>query len=152
MRGNNQAQGKNRFLVFIFLSAIFSCRVDEQKLQHHPEKVFEKPSVANNVKPPVVTLLDTCPAPQTIIVPLKAGGTYTIKTDTGTRRISLLPPVSTPADFNIAMKSFNVEDGLALSSVRSSYCDSNGNLWFGTSSGGISRYDGKSFTNYSTKQ
>src|SRR5207245_6810 len=37
-------------------------------------------------------------------------------------------------------------------SVGCSYCDKNGNLWFGTFGGGVSRYDGKSFTNYTTSQ
>jgi ligand-binding sensor domain-containing protein len=29
--------------------------------------------------------------------------------------------------------------------------DSKGNIWFGTRYGGLSRYDGKNFTNYTTK-
>lgn len=43
-----------------------------------------------------------------------------------------------------------MEDGLALSAVPASYCDKDGNLWFGTMCGGISRYDGKSFRNFTT--
>ena len=30
--------------------------------------------------------------------------------------------------------------------------DKTGNLWFGTQGGGVSRYDGKSFTTFSTTQ
>ena len=40
---------------------------------------------------------------------------------------------------------------MANNSVYSIMEDKTGNLWFGTS-GGVSRYDGKSFTNYTTAQ
>lgn len=49
------------------------------------------------------------------------------------------------------MQNYNTEHGLALSSVVSSCIDKRGNLWFGTW-GGVSRYDGKSFTNYTIAQ
>jgi len=51
---------------------------------------------------------------------------------------------------------FDSDDGLAMDAVgvgdKSALCDSYGNLWFGTSGGGISKYDGKYFTTYSTGQ
>lgn len=45
-------------------------------------------------------------------------------------------------------RNFNVEDGLAQSQVLSICQDHNGNLWFGTNSGGVSKYDGNKFTNF----
>jgi ligand-binding sensor domain-containing protein/serine phosphatase RsbU (regulator of sigma subunit) len=42
-------------------------------------------------------------------------------------------------------RNFNVEDGLAQSQVLSMCQDRNGNIWFGTNSGGVSRYDGNKF-------
>ncbi len=45
-------------------------------------------------------------------------------------------------------QNFNVEDGLAQSQVLSMCQDHNGNIWFGTNSGGVSKYDGNKFTNY----
>jgi ligand-binding sensor domain-containing protein/serine phosphatase RsbU (regulator of sigma subunit) len=45
---------------------------------------------------------------------------------------------------------YNTEQGLALSGIGCAMKDSKGNLWFGTSGGGVSRYDGKSFCNYTT--
>ncbi|OFY86383.1 MAG: hypothetical protein A3F72_11325 [Bacteroidetes bacterium RIFCSPLOWO2_12_FULL_35_15] len=45
-------------------------------------------------------------------------------------------------------RNFNVEDGLAQSQVLSICQDRNGNLWFGTNSGGVSKYDGNKFTNF----
>ena len=82
-------------------------------------------------------------------MPQKPGGSYTIKTANGNETIHLLPPVTKPAGFYIGMQHFNVEDGLPLSAVPVSYCDRDGNLWFGTYGGGVSRYDGKSFYNLS---
>ncbi len=43
---------------------------------------------------------------------------------------------------------YNTEEGLAFNSVLCSTTDKAGNLWFGTAGGGVSKYDGKSFTNY----
>jgi len=48
--------------------------------------------------------------------------------------------------------SYGTEQGLSISTVSCSAVDHLGNLWFGTAGGGISRYDGKSFTNYNTAQ
>jgi ligand-binding sensor domain-containing protein/serine phosphatase RsbU (regulator of sigma subunit) len=46
-------------------------------------------------------------------------------------------------------RNFNVEDGLAQSQVLSICQDRNGNIWFGTNSGGASRYDGNKFVTFS---
>jgi ligand-binding sensor domain-containing protein/serine phosphatase RsbU (regulator of sigma subunit) len=46
-------------------------------------------------------------------------------------------------------RNFNVEDGLAQSQILSMCQDRNGNIWFGTNSGGVSRYDGNKFTTLS---
>jgi ligand-binding sensor domain-containing protein len=50
------------------------------------------------------------------------------------------------------MKQFNVEEGLALSTVSSSFCDNKGNLWFGTDVGWRSEFDGKTFRNFTRAQ
>lgn len=42
-----------------------------------------------------------------------------------------------------------MEDGLTQSQVLSICQDHNGNMWFGTNSGGVSRYDGNKFTTFS---
>ncbi|TVQ16117.1 MAG: hypothetical protein EA361_04580, partial [Bacteroidetes bacterium] len=57
-------------------------------------------------------------------------------------------PVKIPADFYITMQNFNTEHGLAMSSIIYGFRDKAGNLWFGTSGNGVSKYDGKRFTNY----
>jgi hypothetical protein len=53
------------------------------------------------------------------------------------------------------MHNLTTADGLALDVIargdKTSLCDRNGNLWFGTGSGGVSRYDGKNFKNFTTE-
>ncbi|WP_028981740.1 two-component regulator propeller domain-containing protein [Sporocytophaga myxococcoides] len=44
-------------------------------------------------------------------------------------------------------QNFSVEDGLAQSQVYSICEDNNGNIWFGTRGGGLSRFDGINFSN-----
>jgi ligand-binding sensor domain-containing protein len=41
------------------------------------------------------------------------------------------------------------KDGLASNNVNCIFKDSKGYMWFGTGDGGVSRYDGKTFHNYS---
>ena len=54
------------------------------------------------------------------------------------------------------MQNYTTDNGLALDAIsyghKIALCDKQGNLWFGTEGGGISRYDGKSFTNYTNVQ
>jgi ligand-binding sensor domain-containing protein/serine phosphatase RsbU (regulator of sigma subunit) len=45
-------------------------------------------------------------------------------------------------------RNFNVDEGLAQSQVLSMCQDRNGNIWFGTNSGGASRYDGNKFVTF----
>ena len=46
----------------------------------------------------------------------------------------------------------DVEQGMASSFVGPIVEDKNGNLWFGTNIGGVSKYDGKSFTHFTKKE
>ncbi|MBK8846489.1 MAG: hypothetical protein IPO27_08110 [Bacteroidetes bacterium] len=64
----------------------------------------------------------------------------------------LAPPLKQPLPNGlfVTTQNFNTNNGLALSSINCSYCDKQGNVWFGTDGGGVSRYDGKSFTNFTT--
>ncbi|MCP4216157.1 MAG: hypothetical protein GY765_16025, partial [bacterium] len=45
----------------------------------------------------------------------------------------------------------DVDQGLPSSYIYFTYEDKSGNLWFGTYGGGVSRYDGKSFTSFTEK-
>jgi len=59
-------------------------------------------------------------------------------------------PVKTSVGFYVDMQNFNTPEGLAMSSILCGYKDSAGNLWFGTSGNGVSKYNGKSFINYTS--
>ncbi len=54
------------------------------------------------------------------------------------------------------MQNYTTDNGLALDAItfghKSAMCDKTGSLWFGTNGGGVSRYDGKCFTNFTTAQ
>ncbi len=50
----------------------------------------------------------------------------------------------------LPIRSYDISDGLANSTVTSIYQDTKGYLWFGTW-GGLSRFDGYRFTNYDTR-
>ncbi len=45
---------------------------------------------------------------------------------------------------------YTTDNGLALDNITSSLLDASGNLWFSTWGGGISKFDGMSFTNFNT--
>ncbi|SRR5579871_208101 len=133
------------YLALILL--VFGCHQQENArhdLSVTSNLVAAKPVPVKMYKPPLVTLLDTCPPPLVITLPVKPGTSY----GKGKNKIDLTPPVVIKAGFNIPMKSYNVEDGLAQSNVQSSFCDRDGNLWFGTEDGGVSCFNGRTFTGY----
>jgi ligand-binding sensor domain-containing protein/serine phosphatase RsbU (regulator of sigma subunit) len=45
----------------------------------------------------------------------------------------------------------DVDQGLSSSFIRSTFTDNDGNLWFGSNGGGVSRYDGKAFLHFTEK-
>ncbi len=122
-------------------------------MQVQPKRTF--------VTKPIIPNPDTCPPPYTIVIPVgppthivvkpPATPPQTLTFHTG-QRLKIVPPETKQADFLVTMKNYNTEQGLALSSVSCSYCDKMGNLWFGSIGGGVSKYDGKSFTNYNASQ
>jgi ligand-binding sensor domain-containing protein len=46
---------------------------------------------------------------------------------------------------------YSIEEGLPQSQVRSLYQDTNGYLWIGTLGGGVSRFNGRNFANFTTQ-
>jgi signal transduction histidine kinase/ligand-binding sensor domain-containing protein len=53
---------------------------------------------------------------------------------------------------SLHIKYLDVEQGMNSSNVTSILEDSHGNFWFGTWGGGVSRYDGKTFTQFTEKE
>ncbi|MES2593590.1 MAG: two-component regulator propeller domain-containing protein [Bacteroidota bacterium] len=144
------------FLKLFILSVVFfSC--EKKKSNNSSKKISFKSPVTISGVHPGVTYLDTCPLPNSFIIPTKGKGSYTIKTKSGLQNLNLIPPVNTPllggeAGGYTFMQNYNTEQGLALSGLFCGYRDKLGNLWFGTQGGGVSRYDGKAFTNYTMAQ
>ena len=142
-----------RCFLLITISIIFSCTQNTPDQPHTSiKKNTQKPPVTITGKAPVVILLDTCPSPRTIAIPQKTGDSYVIKSEDGSKTIQLLPPEIKSAGFFVSMQNFTTRNGLTHNAVTKGYIDKNGNLWFGTYGGGVSRYDGKSFTNYTNVQ
>ena len=137
------------FYWMIVFVLIFSC---SQNNKNQPE-AFEnnstlKPPVSITGIAPIVTLLDTCPPPITITIPENRKDSFVLKINNSKRVIH--SPEIRPADFSVLMPNYNTEQGLDNSAVMNGCMDHYGNLWFATFGGGISRYDGKTFTNYNT--
>ncbi len=127
-------------------------------------------TIKTSHRPPVVVLLDTCPSPHIVqinaglkpirvIVPEKPGAYYIQQGPEGSKKVQLLPPTTHKLPVGFAQgksffTTFDSDDGLAMDGVswghKSALCDRSGNLWFGTQGGGVSRYDGKSFTIFTT--
>jgi ligand-binding sensor domain-containing protein len=132
---------------------LFGCSQNEPDRQDAFKKEnTQKPPVTITGKAPFVTLLDTCPAPSTIAIPQKMADSYNIKTEDGAKTIRLLPPETKSVGFFVSMQNFTTRDGLIHNNVGRACVDKHGNLWFCSWTGGVSRYDGRSFTNYTTVQ
>src|SRR6476619_8250861 len=98
--------------LLIVISIIFSCNQNVPKPQDRGKKeITLKPPVTIAGKPPVITLLDTCPSPKTI---------------------QLGPPEKKSASFFVSMQNFTTKNGLAHNAVGKSCKDKNSNLWFCT--------------------
>jgi ligand-binding sensor domain-containing protein/serine phosphatase RsbU (regulator of sigma subunit) len=135
---------KGIYLLFLFVTLTLCCCTEQDKKS--PDTIPVELSEAkgfvispDSLRPPVVIAVSVpkkIKAGQPKIIPIKlnqgeAGG------------ISL-------------MQNYTTDNGLALDAIsyghKSALCDKQGNLWFGTEGGGLSRYDGKSFTNYTSVQ
>jgi ligand-binding sensor domain-containing protein/signal transduction histidine kinase len=113
---------------------LISCQTWSQQPEHESANQNDSVSAQINIKAgqPEVHQLADLPVPKKIAVSdFKAAPKY-------------------PADFFIPMKTFNTEEGLAMSSILCGFIDHNGFLWYGTSGNGVSRYDGQSFTNFTS--
>ncbi len=101
---------------------------------------------------PAVVRLDTCFPPYYAVMPVKDSVVHVYNTLKGPYSVKLGPATIKTSDFFITMPNYNAENGLAINSIMSSYCDKKGVLWFGTHGGGVTRYDGSSSVTFSTSQ
>lgn len=98
--------------------------------------LFSNAQDSTSLKPPERVYLKNMPAP--------------IVQKAGSPEITFL--ANNKAQGKSFFTSYDTDDGLALDLInygfKSAMCDKDGNLWFGTQGGGVSKYDGKSFTNF----
>ena len=137
--------------VFISLISIilFSCAEKRQhKASIEEKKIIVKPATTKLSTEPRVIRLDTCPKPRMVTIPTKPGAFAQRKSATGMRMIRSLPPALIPAVANVDIKEYKTEDGLPIDIIWSLFEDRKGALWIGTSGGGVTRYDGKTFTTF----
>jgi ligand-binding sensor domain-containing protein/serine phosphatase RsbU (regulator of sigma subunit) len=137
-------------LLYGVLFFISSCSKKSESIPEKNNGDTYIPPISILITDAITPLPDTCPAPQTIITPTGATS-QTIKLEDG-KLLKLAPPEIKASDFLSIMQNYNTDNGLPLDGVRCAIMDKMGNFWFGTGGGGISRYDGKSFTNYRVAQ
>ncbi|RFN60074.1 sensor histidine kinase [Marixanthomonas ophiurae] len=123
-------------IIFFSLAVllIVSCNSNQPQ---KGQSIFEKhdtilPPVVIPAGKPVVNKLSDLQAPKTILLSQRP------------------EPIKTSAGFYVDMQNFNTQQGLAMSSILCGYKDSVGNLWFGTSGNGVSKYNGKAFINFTS--
>ena len=143
------------FILFSF--CLYACNQAEKKLPPVPSSKNVQEAVPysmplKDLKPPRVVLLADVPKPRIVEVPTKSGGSHVTLVNGKQTKINLQPPEVKPAGFLFIMQNYTIADGLAIDAIICGCSDQYGNLWFGTNGGGSSRFDGKSFTNYSIPQ
>ena len=87
-----------------------------------------------------VTTIDAHNAPEVLTVPPER-----------TVKAGPFEPITEQSEATRAIahtRTWTTDDGLPMDDITCGYLDANGMLWFGTNGGGISRYDGRSFTNF----
>ena len=167
-------------LLIFLLFVVFACNdnQNENKQKKSPTVIetIGTHATTDSLKPAPIINLSEKPEPVVFAIPTKVGGSYIKHLIRGDVKIDLVPPVikvlpvvvtdlnscTTPPttapskDQSPAaignFTTFTTDQGLALDVISCGYKDSKGNLWFGTDGGGVSRYDGKSFTNFTAAQ
>ena len=160
---------------------LFSCSKRENldptqgTISFSPPEIIGISDLQDSLQP-ISTPLDQVSSPRVVQIPNRDGGTYSFRDENGEiQTFPLLAPfrqglnlltdeigekvVSSDGKHFILgegglsqFKTYSTDDGLALDAVNSAFLDSRGHLWFGTNGGGISRYDGRDFTNYTIAQ
>jgi ligand-binding sensor domain-containing protein len=151
MKINFRITGLIALLSFPLYALFCSCDNHNAPIKNDVKMPFEAIGItprADTLKPARVVWLDSCIAPRTIAIPIQTS-TLISRTRNGKDTLRLTPPVTKKSDFFTPMTTYTADQGLysAISSIKR---DKSGNLWFGTFGGGVCRYDGKSFSTYTT--
>ncbi len=130
-------------LVFIFLLVLNACsskKEDEKALLNTVGQENAKPSIKHAGKPELFLWKSLEKAEKVAI-----STSNLFQVNEGYDNTSA-------ANFNVPLKKFTSENGLGINAVICGYCDSRGNLWFGTNGGGVSFYNGQTFVNLTANQ
>jgi sugar lactone lactonase YvrE len=149
----------NKHLLLLFaLHLFFSCthKVEDSTVITAPQdstlsvNVNLLADLPDSLQPETI-FLKNAPAPKSIPIPDKPVS-FTYNLESGPRTLNLTPTQKTKVSFSPTLKNYTTDQGLALDLTTCGYTDRKGNLWFGTTVNGVSKYDGHSFTNYNTTQ
>ncbi|NQV52088.1 MAG: hypothetical protein HQ500_02845 [Flavobacteriales bacterium] len=133
---------KNKVIAFLFF--IIGAAATAQ--QHAAD------TVTHGILQPTVVLCSTRPAPREV-----AAKSPVVTKSPIVSRLLTGEMLTDQHSAGVGLfTNFDSDDGLALDGItygdKSSICDHQGNLWFGTIGGGVSKYDGQHFTTYTTNQ
>ncbi|MBN8702623.1 MAG: SpoIIE family protein phosphatase [Bacteroidetes bacterium] len=131
--------------MLVLIIAISSC-TNNTKKQHQKVDLIAPDTVL--AESPTTIYLKDVPLPSEIDLTNSAQEYYTALNGRFEETVFISPPKTNNKGFNGLFKSFTIEDGLPVDMIFTSYADSKGNIWFGTSGGGLSCYNGKQFTNF----
>lgn len=145
---------------FILL-LLASCQQEKGSTKVKNQKAFAKditivPDTINfkdlslDLQPKSILLSDRTPA-VSVTVPLRSD-MDTTPPHPLYPEIQMQPVEVITATHSSLTQNFSTEEGLEIDVISCSFADSKGNLWFGTYVGGLIKYDGRSFTAYSTSQ
>ncbi|MFL0685180.1 MAG: two-component regulator propeller domain-containing protein [Algoriphagus aquaeductus] len=158
-------------LLFSCSGKKFSPEIPASVIAISQPKAVVLDALADSLQPEIISRKNL-PGPRIIPIPQREGETIRYQDETGsTVLITLSPPKTkellvlsdpngqalsdrTGKSFLLGeggisqFKSYTTDDGLALDGVNCAILDRRGHLWFGTNGGGLSRYDGNNFTNF----
>src|SRR5215203_5851436 len=155
-------------IVFLFYAGLFlgavACSPHTEQMpaaklvekQSPPPKVILLSQLSAENKP-MITLVEKAPKPRVINVTMRqadmGSAIKTVNEKNIPRNLDKKDTAYTRASQAEGIgffETFTTDHGLALDQVYCSYKDRWGNLWFGTNGGGVSKYDGKTFTTFTT--
>ncbi len=149
---------KQHWIIFGMVFCIFSCtekkRQNISPLSQHNRSISLHKSIVSDKNKPLQILLESVAMPKYQLLSTKGAGIE--KSTTGLTHLfidkSTGLPIPEDAQGKGLFTTYTTDQGLALDQVYCSYKDRQGNLWFGTSGGGVSKYNGKYFTNFTKLQ
>lgn len=144
-------------LLSIATYILLSSSCNEQKQQLGSSLIQQQDSIApsqvtiladlpDSLQPEIKELAKT-PVPKNIPIPSTPMSFY-MQHKVGQSIVYINPPKKIKTAFSPVLQQYTTEQGLAQDVMSCAITDRNGNLWFGTSVGGISKFNGNSFTNY----